>query len=145
MLRQQLQEFTVEQLIYLINKVNQVTKALYEGGLSSGVSGKGYQATFEEYIRIVREAFSKMPKAGPIEVDLLSPAVNQLWDNVRRIMNMASSKMHPFLKLFGVVEGSGLTPFAVDIETTDEPLQMVKDYFRPPKRNIRGFTDTEDD
>jgi len=86
-----------------------------------------------------------MPKGGPIEVDLSSPAVNQLWDNVRRIMNMASFKMRPFLKLFGIVEGNGLTPFAADIETTDELLKMVNDYFKPPERDIRGFTDTEDE
>jgi hypothetical protein len=43
----------MEQLINLVNKVNQVTKALFEGGLSPGGSGKGYQATFDEYISIV--------------------------------------------------------------------------------------------
>eukprot|EP00956_Cyclotella_meneghiniana_P024679 scaffold49857_cov71-Cyclotella_meneghiniana.AAC.11 len=68
MLRQILREFTVEQLIYLVNK-----------------------ATLEECVKIVKEVSTKMPKGGPIEVDLSSPAVNKLWDNVRRIMNTTSS------------------------------------------------------
>eukprot|EP00956_Cyclotella_meneghiniana_P011701 scaffold16470_cov61-Cyclotella_meneghiniana.AAC.12 len=139
MLRQILREFTVEQLIYLVNKVNKITKAIYEGGLVPPVNDKGYQATLDEYVKIVKEASAKMPKGGPIEVDLSSPAVNQLWDNVRRIMNTTSSKLRPFLKLFGVVEGNGLTVFASHIETTDQLLQMVKDYFKPPKRDLRGF------
>eukprot|EP00956_Cyclotella_meneghiniana_P010341 scaffold14318_cov102-Cyclotella_meneghiniana.AAC.1 len=104
MLRQILREFTVEQLIYLVNKVNKITKAIYEGGLVPPVNDKGYQATLDEYVKIVKEASAKMPKGGPVEVDLSSPAVNQLWDNVRRIMNTTSSKLRPFLKLFGVVE-----------------------------------------
>jgi hypothetical protein len=140
MLRQILREFTVEQLIYLVNKVNKITKAIYEGGLVPPVNDKGYQATLDEYVKIVKEASAKMPKGGPIEVDLSSSAVNQLWDNVRRIMNTTSSKLRPFLKLFGVVEGNGLTAFASHIETTDQLLQMVKDYFKPPKRDLRGIS-----
>lgn len=140
MLRQILREFTVEQLIYLVNKVNKITKAIYEGGLVPPVNDKGYQATLEEYVKIVKEASTKMPKGGPIEVDLSSPAVNQLWDSVRRIMNTTSSALRPFLKLLGVVEGNGLTPFASHIETTNQLLKMVKDYFKPPKRDLRGFT-----
>ena len=119
--------------------MNKITKAIYEGGLVPPVNDKGYQATLDEYVKIVKEASAKMPKGGPVEVDLSSPAVNQLWDNVRRIMNTTSSKLRPFLKLFGVVEGNGLTAFASHIETTDQLLQMVKDYFKPPKRDLRGF------
>ena len=108
MLSQILREFnTVEQLIYLVNKVNKITKTIYEGGLVPPVNDKEYQATLEEYVKIVKEVSTKMPKGGPIEVDLSSPAVNQLWDNVRRIMNTTSSALRPFLKLFGVVEGNG--------------------------------------
>ena len=80
-----------------------------------------------------------MPKGGPIEVDLSSPAVNQLWDNVRYVMNMTSEKMRPFLKLFGVDDGNGLTPFAAHIDTTDQLLELVKAYFRPPKRDLHGL------
>jgi hypothetical protein len=86
-----------------------------------------------------------MPKGGPIDVDLSSPAVYQLWDNVRYVMNMASTKMRPFLELFGVVEGNGLTPFAASIDTTEELLEMVKEYFKPPKRDLRGLNDTDGD
>jgi hypothetical protein len=139
-----LREFTVEQLIYLVNKVNRVTKSIYEGGLSPGVSKKGYQATFQEYVKIVKEASSRMPKGGPIDVDLSSPAVYQLWDNVRYVMNMASAKMHPFLILSGVVDGNVLTPFAASIDTTEELLEMVKDYFKPPKRDLRGLNDRDE-
>ena len=35
----------------------------------------------------------------------------------------------------------GLAKFAsdIEIESTDQLLQMVKEYFKPPKRDLRGF------
>ncbi len=83
---------------------------------------KGYQAIFHEYMVIVKEASSRMPKRGPIDVALAISAVNKLWNNVRHILNMASAKMHPFLKIFGAVEGNWLSMFAANIETTEELL-----------------------
>ena len=37
--------------------------------------------------------------------------------------------------------GMGLAKFAsdIEIESTDQLLQMVKEYFKPPKRDLRGF------
>jgi hypothetical protein len=64
--------------MYLVNKVNQVTIAMYEDGLSPGVYDKGYQATCHEYVKIVKDASSKQPTGGPVEVDLSNPAIFQL-------------------------------------------------------------------
>lgn len=76
MLQQLLREFTLEQPIYLVKKVNQVTKAIYDGSLLPGVSHKGYQATFQEYMKIVTEASSRMPKRE-VQSKLIQPIL--LW------------------------------------------------------------------
>ena len=54
-------------------------------------------------------------------------------------MNMASEKMPPFIKLFGVVDGNGLSPFASEILTTQELLQLTKELFQPPKHDLHGI------
>lgn len=123
--------------------MNQVIKTIHDGGLLQGVSHKGYQATYQECMKIVKVASSRMPKGGQMEVDLTNPAVYHIWDNVRYIMNVASAKMHPFLKLFGIVDGNGLSPFAANIETTNL-LIMVKKFFKPPKHDLHGFGATND-
>ena len=45
------------------------------------------------------------------------------------------SKHDAILEVFGVEEGNGLSPFAGDINTPEELLSLVKDFFRPPKRD----------
>ena len=45
------------------------------------------------------------------------------------------SKHDAILKVFGVEEGNGLSPFAGDINTLEELLSLVKDFFHPPKRD----------
>lgn len=75
--------------------------------------------------------------AGPIEVDLDMPAVHQLWPEVSRVIRMATAVTLPFLKLFGVEDGNGLSPFAVDIGSPDALADIVKEYFKPPKSDPR--------
>lgn len=90
----------------------------------------------------MKEAASKQPKSGPVQVDLSEPAVHQLWDTVMRVVNLAAEKMLPFLKRFGIEEGNGLSlsPFATKIESVGQLLQLFTGYFDPPKRDCRGLT-----
>ena len=54
---------------------------------------------------------------------------------MKGITRVVNQSMNSFLKLFGVKEGNGLSPFAGDINTPEERLSLVKDFFRPPKRD----------
>ncbi|KAL9188604.1 hypothetical protein ACHAXT_006982 [Thalassiosira profunda] len=45
--------------------------------------------------------------------------------------------MKPFLKLFGVEEGNGLSPFLNEINEPSDLLALVNDFFRRPKRDPR--------
>ena len=54
---------------------------------------------------------------------------------MKGIIRVVNRSMKPFLKLFGVEEGNGLLLFAGDINTPEELLSLVKDFFRPRKRD----------
>jgi hypothetical protein len=58
---------------------------------------------------------SKHPLAGPVDVDLSKPAVTQLWNEVSEVINTVNEVCRPLLEKFGIVEGNGLSPFAVDM------------------------------
>ena len=45
---------------------------------------------------------------------------------------------------FGVVEGNGSTQFATSFETTEQLLQMVKEFFKPPKRDLHGLANANE-
>jgi hypothetical protein len=107
--------------------------AIFEGNLATSREGKGYQATFPEFVKIPRDESAKASSAcGPVAVDLNEPAVHQLWDAVKRIMNVACEMMLPLLKKFEVEEGNGLSPFAKDIATQEQLLQLLMAFFQPP-------------
>ena len=138
-LRQILREFSVEQLIRLVDKVMLKTNAIFSSDLATSRdnSGKGYTATFGDFLRSLRSATAKMPPCGPVDVDLNGKAVSQLWPHVRSVISDVNEKMIPFLKLFGVTEGNGLSPFATDIETPEDLAKLVEAYFRRPKKDPR--------
>ena len=87
----------------------------------------------------MKDASSKQPSGGQFEVDLSHPSIFQLWESVQHVMNMASEKMWPLLKLFGGVDGNGLSPFASEIMTTQELLQLMKELFQPPQHDLHGI------
>ena len=70
-------------------------------------------------------------------MDLALTAVTQLWPEVSKTIQSATSVMIPFLKVFGVTEGNGLSPFARDIESPEELIQMVTQFFKRPPRDPR--------
>jgi hypothetical protein len=108
--------------------------------LATSREGKGYQATFPEFVKILSEESAKVSSAGgPVHVDLNEPAVHQLWDAVRRIMNMARERMLPLLKKFEVEEGNGLSPFAKDIATPEQLMDVLTAFFQPQPRDMRGI------
>ena len=82
--------------------------------------------------------------AGPVHVDLESLAVNQLWKRVSQIFKMVNGVMMPFLKLYGVEEGHGLSPFASNIDDPNELAQKITDFFKTPKRDPRDRAPSAD-
>ena len=46
--------------------------------------------------------------------------------------------MEPFLLLFGVTKGNGLSPFLCDIQTPGALGVLVSEFFKPPKQDTRG-------
>ena len=134
LLRQMLREFKTDELVYLVHKLMLKVNAMFRGNLvprrSSGAHGHGYLSTFPdwlEHMRAGRYVFVHSPNkfkletnfllffndsnsvlpAGPVEVELHMPAVNQLWSEFRKIVKTTNDVMLPFLKLFGVEEVRG--------------------------------------
>ena len=73
-----------------------------------------------------------------MHVDLEDPAVDQLWDELYGVMKATTEWVVPFLELFGLEEGNGISPFATEINTPAELSDHLKAFFKPPKRNPRG-------
>ena len=46
--------------------------------------------------------------------------------------------MIPFLKLFGVEEGNGISPFAVEIQSPAHLGCLIEEFFKPSRKDPRG-------
>ena len=142
-----LREFNVEQLIRIVDRSNIRLEAIFQSNLVTArthTSFKGYQQTFPEFLDTLKKG-SVGATTGPVNVDDDKPAVDQLWDEVKGVIEVVNSWMLPFLKVFGVEKGNGLSPFAVPIETPSDLLTMVEQFFKPPKRDNRGNSTIDDD
>ena len=72
---------------------------------------KGNLSPFCEFVASLKgAATSSKPASGPVNVDLMSPAVDQLWPEVRGVIETVNAWIQPFLKLFGVEDRNGLSP-----------------------------------
>ena len=103
----------MEQLIRIVDKSNIRLDAIFESDLvtaRSHASFKGYQHTFLEFLQCLKKG-SAGTTGGPVHVDNDMPAVDQLWEEVKGVIEVVNSWMLPFLKVFGVEEGNGLSPF----------------------------------
>ena len=111
-----IREFSVEQLIRIVQKVTLKTEAIFESNLEVSRLNKfkGYQSGTQDFINRLKQGCNTH---GLVHVDLTRPAVDQLWTEVKGIVSFCVSLMTPFLKSFGVEEGNGLSPFAVHIAT----------------------------
>ena len=139
-----LREFNLAQLIRIVQKCIIKIDAIFESDLvnsRSNTSFKGYQQTFEDFLNNTKSS-SAEDACGPVHVELDDPAVTQLWDEVKGIIEMTNSWMLPFLKKFGVIDGNGLSPFAVDIETPVDLRQLIEQFFCTQKRDTRGNNST---
>ena len=59
-------------------------------------------------------------------------------DEVKGVIEVTNSFMIPFLKLFGVEVSNGISPFATNIDTPNDLVMRVRQFFRPARRNARG-------
>ena len=139
MLRMLLREFTVVDVNDLVNKIRLKMNSLFRGNLVADRSNamKGYLGTLPDFLANSQAGSLEDLPAGPVNVDLEFDAVTQLWDQVAKIFKLVKSIMLPFLKLHGVDEGHGLSPFASDFENPSDLAQKISDFFKPAKRDMR--------
>ncbi len=77
-------------------------------------SFKGYQQTFPDFLDSL-QAGSDGVLTGMVSIDLDKKAVYQLWDEVKGTIKISNAWMMQFLKMFGVVEGTGLSLSFCDV------------------------------
>ena len=94
---------------------------------------KGYQEIFPDFVASLKAAASMVQPYGPINIDPGIPAVIRLWTEIKGIIYNINQFMKPFLELFGVEEGNGLSPFSVDTDSPYDPIKLIEYFFRPPK------------
>ena len=134
-----LREFNMEQLICIVDRTNIRLAVMFEENLvisRSNTSFRGYQQTFLEFLSSLQVGSDGFT-GGPVDVDLDTPAVTQLWDEVQGVILAANAWMSNFLSLFGVVDGNWLSPFAIDI-TTPAQLRTMIDMFSAGHSKISG-------
>ena len=135
-----LKEFNMEQLIRIVEKADIKLSAIFKAGLVTArtkTSFKGYQQTFPDFLASLQDG-SDGALAGPVDVDLDKKAVDQLWDEVKGVIGMSNAWMVQFLKIFGVVEGNGLSPFVTSIDSPSDLSALIDRFFRPAKSDTRG-------
>ena len=121
-----LRKFNMDHFIHIVQKTNIRIDAIFQSGLVTSRSKstfKGCQNTFSDFLDSMI-AGSKM--GGPIDVDRNEIAVHQLWGEVSGIIVAVNSCMLPFLKLFGIVEGNGLSSFATNFNSPSDLSYAVK-------------------
>ena len=99
----------------------------------------GYQSTFPDFIKSLRAAATFMPPTGSVHIDLNKPAVLQLWPEVVGIIRTVNRTMKPFLNLFGVEEGNGLSPFLTTINDPATLVSLIEGFFCPPAQDQRDM------
>jgi hypothetical protein len=75
------------------------------------------------FIKSMLATHAREECCGPVDVDPPKEVVHQLWDDDKGVVDQGVTLMTPFLQLFGVVEGNGLSPFVTNIE---KPLNLQK-------------------
>ena len=75
-----------------------------------------------------------------VEVDLERPPVEQIWPELMDIILAVNARMVPFIQTFWVEKGNGLSPSAVSIDSPHVLSELVKEYFKIPTLDRRGFS-----
>ena len=147
-----LREFNSEHFVRLVDKLRIKLNAIFKSELLTNHNkSKGYLASFPDFVKSLMMG-SKHPLAGPVDVDLSKPAVTQLWNEVSEAINTVNKVCRPLLEKFGIVEGNGLSPFAVDMHKPEDLLALFTLFCQsPPKRdpcdkgpNADGQVDVDD-
>jgi hypothetical protein len=73
---------------------------------------------------------------GPVDVGPAKEDVHQLWDDIKGVIDQGVTLMTPFLQLFGVVDGNGLSPFVASIEKPLDLQKLVVQYFATQSRLV---------
>ncbi len=95
---------------------------------------KGYQQALPNFLKSMKAESAYDKFSGPIEVNAAMPAIDQLWETVKDVLDMSNQIMIPFVKFFGVVDSNGLSPFTANIDSPRELQDMIINFFKPPKR-----------
>ncbi len=99
--------------------------AIFSSDLATSRNNKGYQQSFSDFVKSLMSAASKVPPSGPVDVDLMETAVNQLWNEVCEIINLGNDIMRPFLKKFGAVDENGLSLLATNIDKPEKLMSVL--------------------
>ncbi len=75
------------------------------------------------FIKSMLATHAREECCGPVDVDPAKEVVHQLWDDIKGVIDQGVTLMMSFLRLFGVVEENGLSPFVANIE---KPLDLQK-------------------
>ena len=116
-----LREFNMEKLIWIVQKRIINLQSIFENGLVTCKINsvfKGCQLSLFNFIESAQASNKSGETCGPVHVDLEDPAADQLWDEFHGVMKAPIDWMVPFLKLFEVEEGNGLSPFSTEINTS---------------------------
>jgi hypothetical protein len=96
----------------------------------------GYQEAMLGFIKSMSVTHAREECCGPVDVDPAKEVVHQLWDDVKGVIDQEVTLMMPFLQLFGVVEGNGLSPFVTNIKKPLDLQKLVVQYFATQSRVV---------
>ena len=103
-------DFNLDQLIAIVNKTKICFEVNFDSGLVTARQNctlQGYLSTFHEFVENLKDAATNKPSAVPVFMNDFEPAVEQLWDEVKDVIEAVNTYRKPFLKLFGVEKGNG--------------------------------------
>ena len=106
-------DFNLEQLIGIVDKTKIHFDAIHSSDLVTARNNctlKGYLSTFYEFVESLKDAASTPPSSQPVHVNEIGMAVDQLWNEVRDVVETVDTWMKPFLKIFGVEKRNGMSP-----------------------------------
>ena len=130
----------MEQPVDIVDKQRIKIKAIFDSNLltsRSTSSFKGYQETFPDLVASLNVAASTVPPYIPINLDPDIPAVIHIWHEIKCIIFNVNQSMKTFLNIFGVEERNGLSQFSVDIDSTYDLINLIKNIFLPPNRDLQ--------
>jgi hypothetical protein len=77
---------------------------------------------------------------------LNKPAVHQLWGTVSEVISVVNEVAHPLMKKNGIVNGNGLSPFAVKMDRPNDLRKLLVTFCeQQPKRDPQDLGNSADD